>query len=70
MQTAMFRIWTMVTKSSSYNENHYTLSVLLRLQWSLAPSPTPRRSSYWKGSLLVALDTVANFTYLLVWKPE
>ena len=34
---------------------------VLRVKWSnpgkgVAPSPTPRCSSYWKGSLLVALD--------------
>ena len=38
-----------------------------RVKWSnpgkeIVPSPTPRCSSYWKGSLLVAL---ANFTFTL-----
>ena len=33
-----------------------------------APSPTPQYSSYWKGSLLVALDygrQIYNFTYMI-----
>ena len=40
-----------------------------RVKWSnqrkgVAPSPTPRYSSYWKGSLLVALDYGCQLTYL------
>ena len=44
-----------------------------RIKWSnpgkgVVPSPTPRCSSYWKGSLLVVLDkrekTLLTFTYL------
>ena len=31
----------------------------------VVPSPTPRCSSDWKVSLLIAPTTVANFTYLL-----
>ena len=41
-----------------------------RLNWSnlgkgVAPSPTPRCSSYWKESLLVALDYSCQFIYNL-----
>ena len=43
-----------------------------RVKWSnpgkgVAPSPTPRCSSYWKGSLPVALDYSCQLTYLW-WK--
>ena len=39
-----------------------------RVKWSnpgkgVAPSPTPRCSSYWKGSLLVALDYGCQLTH-------
>ena len=49
-----------------------------RVKWSnsrkgLAPSPTPRCSSYWKGSLLVTLDNSRQlyffFTYF-IWDEE
>ena len=41
-----------------------------RVKWSnprkgVAPFPTPRCSSYWKGSLLVALDYSRQIYYLL-----
>ena len=41
-----------------------------RVKWSnpgngIAPSPTPRCSSYWKGSLLVSLDYGLYFNYFL-----
>ena len=49
-----------------------TLSIIRygsRVTWSdlgnwVAPSPTPRCSSYWKGSLQVTLD---NFTCFFIW---
>ena len=38
-----------------------------RVKWSnSAPSPTPRCSSYWKGSLLVALDFGRQLFFLLI----
>ena len=41
-----------------------------RVKWSnsgkgVAPSPTPRCRSYWKGSLLVAIDSCRQL-YLLI----
>ena len=44
-----------------------------RVKWSnpgkwVAPSPTPQCSSYWKGSLLVALDYSCQL-YLLTYYP-
>ena len=33
----------------------------------VAASPTPRCSSYWKGSLLVALDNSRQLFFLLQW---
>ena len=49
----------MVLDTSLLNTQQY--KVLSRVKWSnpgkgVAPSPTPRCSSYWKGSLRVALD--------------
>ena len=43
-----------------------------RVKWStpgkgVAPFPTPRCSSYWKGSLLVALDYGRRLTYVAEW---
>ena len=51
-----------------------TLSIIRyrsRVKWSnpgngVAPSPTPRCSSYWKGSLLVTLDCSCRL-YLLIY---
>ena len=50
----------MVLDTSLLNTQQY--KVLSRVKWSnpgkgVAPSPTPRCCSYWKGSLLVALDS-------------
>ena len=42
----------MVLDTSLLNTQQYKL----RIEGEVAPSPTPRCSSYWKGSLLVALD--------------
>ena len=43
-----------------------------RVKWSnpgkgVAPSPTPRCSSYWKGSLLVTLNYSCQLYYLSLW---
>ena len=43
-----------------------------RVRWSnpgkeVAPTPTPRCSSYWKGAFWSPSTTVANFTYLLTY---
>ena len=43
-----------------------------RVKWSnpekgVAPSPTPRCSSYWKGSLRVALDYSRQLLCLTIW---
>ena len=43
-----------------------------RVKWSnpgkgVPPSPTPRCSSYWKGSLRSPSTTVADFTYLPIY---
>ena len=43
-----------------------------RVKWNtpgkgVAPSPTPRCSSYWKGSLLVTLDYGRQFYLLTIW---
>ena len=46
-----------------------------RVKWSnpgkgVAPSPTPRCSSYWKGSLLVALDSLTLLWYYTEASPN
>ena len=50
----------MVLDTSLLNTQQYKVRII-RVKWSnprkgVASSPTPRCSSYWKGSLLVALD--------------
>ena len=45
---------------------------ITRVKWSnsgkgVAPYPTPRCSSYWKGSLLVALDYGCQLYFLLLF---
>ena len=53
-----------------------TLSIIKyasRVKWSnlgkgVAPSPTPWCSSYWKGSLLVALDYGRQLYFTYKWK--
>ena len=52
-----------------------TLSIIRygsRVKWSnprkgIAPSPTPRCSSYWKGSLRVALDYGRQLYLFMLW---
>ena len=63
MQSVSCRIWIRVAVSVSYDDNHYTsiIRYVSRVKWSspgkgVVPSPTPRCSSYWKRSFLVALD--------------
>ena len=46
-----------------------------RVKWSnpgkgVAPSPTPRCSSYWKGAFWSPSTTVANFTYYFILHPQ
>ena len=59
----------MVLNTSLLNTQQY--KVLSRVKWSnpgkgVAPSPKPQCSSYWKGSLLVALDYGCQL-YLLTY---
>ena len=63
----------MALDASLLNTQHYKV----RVKWSnpgksVAPSPTPRCSSYWKESLLVALDYGRQLYLLIliivVWK--
>ena len=58
MQSVSSRIWTL--SNIRYDS---------RIKWShpgkeVAPAPTPRCSSYWKGSFREPSTTVANFTYI------
>ena len=55
-----------VLGNSLFNIQQYKVRIKGKLEQSgkgVAPSPTPRCCSYWKGSLLTS---VANFTYLLL----
>ena len=65
------RLKKMVLDTSLLNTQQY--KVLSRVKWSntgkgIAPSPTLRCSSYWKGSLLVALD-YGRQLYFLLYSP-
>ena len=60
----------MVLDTSLLNTQHY--KVLIKSKEDnpgngVAPSPTPRCSSYWKGAFVSPSTTVANFTYLLIF---
>ena len=60
----------MVLDTSLLNTQQY--KVRIKVKWSnpgkeVAPSPTPRCSSYWKGSLLVALDSGCQLYLLLIF---
>ena len=58
----------MVLDGSLFNTQHY--KVMIEGKWrnpgkGVAPSPTPRCRSYWKGSLQIALD-YSRPTYLVL----
>ena len=61
----------MVLDASLLNTRQYVSRVRWRNPWKgVVPSLTPRCSSYWKGSLLVALDygrQVYFFTYIYIY---
>ena len=61
--------WYLIPPCLTFSNIRY----VSRAKWSnpekgVAASPTPRCCSYWKGSLLVALDMVANFIYLHIYR--
>ena len=63
------KTFKMVLDTSLLNSQHY--KVLSRVKWSnpgkrVALTPTPRCSSYWKGSLLVALDYSHQLYYIYI----
>ena len=66
----------MVLDTSSLNTQHtYLIRYVSRVKWSnpgkgVAPSPTQRCSSYWKGSLLVALDYDRQLYFYLLLKKK
>ena len=58
--------WYMIPSCLTLSNIRY----VSRVKWSnpgkgLTPSPTPRCSSYWKGSLLVALDQGRELYYFI-----
>ena len=62
----------MVLDTSLLNTQQYKVRIKAKVKWSnpgkgVAPSPTPRCSSYWKGSLLVALDYSRQLIYIYIY---
>ena len=57
-----------VIDTSLLNTQQYKVRITGNMEQSwkgVAPSPTPRCSSYWKGSLLVALNFDRHLYFLL-----
>ena len=61
----------MVLDTSLLNTQQHKVRIKSNVEQSregVAPSPTPQCSSYWKGSLLVALDYSHRLYLLSFWK--
>ena len=61
----------MVLDTSLLNTQIYNIRYVSRVKWSnpgkgVAPSPTHRCSSYWNGSLLVALDHGRQLYFIIL----
>ena len=63
-----FKKWYLIPPCLALSDIRY----VSRVKWCnpgkrVAPSPTPRCSSYWKGSLRIALDYSRHFTYFYIY---
>ena len=63
----------MVLDASLLNTQHY--KVHIKVNWNtpgkrVAPSPTPRYSSYWKGNLRVTLDHSRQLSFFYMYKMD
>ena len=69
-QVTSYQRTKMVPPCSTLSNIRYVSRVNWNNPWKkVAPSPTPRCSSYWKGSFWSPSTTVANFTFYLLIMP-
>ena len=64
------KTFKMVLNTSLLSTHQYKVRIKGKVEQfrkGVAPSPTPRCSSYWKGSLLVALDCSRQLLLQLLW---